>query len=39
MKPVEHLGTRKGNMLKTKLISFELIIETKILDRVIPTQN
>jgi hypothetical protein len=30
LKPVEHLGARKGNIWKTKLMSLKLIIKTKI---------
>jgi hypothetical protein len=30
VKPVEHLGTRKENILKAKLMSLKLIIKTKI---------
>jgi hypothetical protein len=30
MKPVEHLGTRKGNICKAKLMGLKLIIKTKI---------
>jgi hypothetical protein len=32
VKPVEHLGTRKGNISKAKLISLKLIIKTEILE-------
>jgi hypothetical protein len=32
VKPVEHLGTRKGNILKAKLMSLKLIIKTKTLE-------
>jgi hypothetical protein len=32
VKPVEHLGTRKGNISKTKLMSLKLMIKTKILE-------
>jgi hypothetical protein len=31
VKPVEHLGKRKGNIGKAKLMSFKLIIKTKTL--------
>jgi hypothetical protein len=30
MKPVEHLGKRKGHIFKAKLMSLKLIIKTKI---------
>jgi hypothetical protein len=29
VKPIEHLGIRKGNIWKTKLMSLKLIIKTK----------
>jgi hypothetical protein len=32
MNPVEYLGTRKGSISKAKLISWKLIIKTKILE-------
>jgi hypothetical protein len=32
MKPVEHLGTRKGNISKTKLMSLKLIIKPEVLE-------
>jgi hypothetical protein len=32
VKPVEHLGTRKGNIRKAKVMSLKLIITTKILE-------
>jgi hypothetical protein len=32
MKPVEHLGIREGNILKTTLMSLKLIIKTNILE-------
>jgi hypothetical protein len=32
VKPVDGLGTRKGNISKTKLKSLKLIIKTKIIE-------
>jgi hypothetical protein len=32
MKPIEHFGTRKGNITKTKLMSLKLTIKAKILE-------
>jgi hypothetical protein len=32
VKPAEHLGTRKGNIRKEKLMILKLVIKTKILD-------
>jgi hypothetical protein len=32
VKPVDYLGTRKGNIWKAKLIKLKLIIKTKTLE-------